>query len=263
MNSTSWEQLPLDLASPRCVTETEISPPGAVRPDEIEAHRKRVLGYLTMRLPDPVDLVFTNNRSTMISVQRKRGRLAVRLHRLFRHADETILSHLSNYLISPKKIDSLVLDRFIARHQEEIVAPRPKPLSDLAPQGKHHDLQKILNTVNREYFKGNATVRIGWGNAPRRRVNRRRRRSMSRALATYYYNTRTIRVSPVLDAKNVPTYVIEWIVYHELLHHVLPIKKIGGKHIYHSKQFRALERAFVHYEKAKAWEESHLDQLLL
>jgi hypothetical protein len=263
MTGARWEQLNLDLAAQRRVTEEEKYRRGSDSPEKIEAHRKRVLGYLTMRLPDPVDLVFTDNRSTMISFQRKRGRFAVRLHRLFRHADNTVLNHLSNYLISPKKIDSLALDQFIARHQGEIATPQSEPPGDLDTKGRYHDLQEILDAVNRDYFKGSATVRIGWGNAPRRRANRRRRRSFSRALATYYYNTRTIRVSPVLDAENVPAYVIEWIVYHELLHHVLPIKKIGGKHIYHSKQFRALERAFVHYEKAKAWEEAHLEQLLL
>ncbi len=215
-----------------------------------------------MRLPDPVDLVFTNNRSTMISFRRKRGRLAVRLHRLFRHADDLVLNHLSNYLISPTRLDSQVLDRFIAGYRSEIEERPEETAVPLRTRGRFHDLGTILKKVSDEYFQGSVTVRIGWGNRPRRRTRNRKRRSVSRALATYYYNLETIKVSPVLDAENVPAYVVEWIVYHELLHHVLPIKKIGGRHLYHTRQFRALERAFVHYDKARRWEKSHLKQLL-
>ena len=165
-------------------------------------------------------------------------------------------------LISPTKLDSKVLDHFIASHRGEIEERRSASTEPLSTKGRFHDLQKILDGVNSKYFKGSVTVLIGWGNRPRRRARKRARRSYSRALATYYYNSHTIKVSPVLDAENVPRYVVEWIVYHELLHHVLPIKKIAGKHVYHTRQFRALERAFVDYERAKAWEESHLTQLL-
>ena len=90
----------------------------------------------------------------------------------------------------------------------------------------------------------------------------RLRRSVSRALATYNYDTRTIRVSPVLDAPFVPAYVLQWVVYHELLHHLLPVTRSGGRFRYHTHQFRLYERAFRQYEEAKKWEKEHLEQLL-
>lgn len=268
MGIAGWKQLDLIFAHTWDERKKTVAPSGIRDDTEMDAHRRRVLGYLTMRLTDPVDLVFTNNRSTMISFRRAKGRLLVRLHRMFRHADGVVLNHLSSYLMSPKKIDSHVLNQFIAQHRDEIRRVEAEvrtdtPLSPLLTEGRYFDLKEVFDRVNKTYFGGRLDVRIGWGGAPRKRRGRRSRHTVSRALATYYYNERMVKVSPVLDSRNVPIYVIDWIVYHELLHHVLPVKKIGGKHIYHSHRFRALERAFVHYEKAKAWEASHIDQLLL
>lgn len=88
-------------------------------------------------------------------------------------------------------------------------------------------------------------------------------RTLSRALATYNYDDQAIRVSPVLDTKDVPDYVIDWIVYHEVLHHVLPVEESsGGRRLYHTRKFKLLERAFADFEKAKKWEQKHLERLL-
>ncbi len=259
MMGPNWRQLDLQFSSEGA---SAISTPPKLL-SETESHRRRIVGYLTIKMPDPVDLVFTNNRSTMISFRRRRGRYALRLHRLFRHADERLLDHLSRYLTSPKKSDSVELDRFIAAHQEEIDRKRPPLRKTLSTEGETHDLQAILQSVCKTYFNGNVEVRIGWGRRPRRsRTARKRKRIISRALATYNFETRTILVCPVLDAPNVPRYVLEWIVYHEVLHHVLPIQESGGRRRYHTRQFRLLERAFIQYEAAKHWEENHLDQLL-
>jgi predicted metal-dependent hydrolase len=181
---------------------------------------------------------------------------------MFRHAEPPMLDHLANFMLSKKIADSTAIDSFIATHRDEIRRTRKQRISTLVTDGRHFDLKEVLDRVVARYFGGRADVRIGWGNAPRRLHKRRRTKSFSRALATYSYDDGVIRVSPVLDAENVPSYVIDWIVYHELLHHVLPVMKSGAKHIYHSAKFRSLERGFEHYEKAKAWEETHMEQLL-
>ena len=260
MRRTQWRQLDFQF-------QRSGRPPQALTSDspaQLEAHRRRIVGYLTVKMPDPVDVVFTNNRSTMISFRHRQGRFSLRLHRLFRHADEIVLDHLSRYIVSPEKSDSQELDRFIVSHQDEIDRTHSTRKEKLKSKGRTHDLEEVLTQVCETYFKGSIDVHIGWGDPPRQRVrSRQRKRTISRALATYNYDTRTIRVSPVLDAPNVPTYVVQWVVYHELLHHVLPVKETGGRHRYHTRQFRILERAFTHYEEAKKWEESHLEQLLL
>jgi predicted metal-dependent hydrolase len=234
--------------------------------DTLDAHRRRISGYLTMRLPEPVDLVFTDNRSTMISFRKQKGRLSIRLHHMFRHADQTVLELLARYLSKRDLLSSKALEQFIASHQTEIRrGPSGRRLrrSPRSPQGNHHDLSVVLDRVSKTYFAGKVDVRIEWARAPaRRRVRHRRRKTISRALATYCFDDKTIRVSPILDAPFVPDYMLEWVIYHEVLHHVLPVEEHRGRRRYHTTQFRALERGFNHYEKAQAWETAHLDELL-
>ncbi len=254
MSGIVWQQTELDFG---VTDKTEL--PTAL---DMDAHCRRIAGHLTVRLPEPVDVVFTNNRSTMVSFKNRGGRINVRLHRLFRHAGAGLLDFLALYLGKRDKAASLVIDKFIAAHKDEICSPihsKPKPLRH---EGSHYNLLSILNRVNKTYFDSKAEVLIGWGRAPNRR-RKRRRRTMSRALATYSFDQRTIRVNPVLDASDIPEYILEWIVYHELLHHVLPVEENGGKRRYHTRRFKALERAFIRYEEAKTWERVHLDRLLL
>lgn len=253
-----WTQL--DLFAKSAAPRPDSSKPPFCTDTE-EAHRHRIIGYLSFQLPAPVDLVFTNNRSTMISYSLRQGRYQIRLHRLFRHADEFVLKALARFIVGRKHNTSQILDDFIAAHRDEIQASRRERPRQLKEQGVHHDLKAYLRKVADTYFGGYADVRIGWTRLNRRKT-RRRSRTVSRALATYSYEDRTIRVSPILDAANVPSYVVEWIIYHELLHHVLPVKQVGGKNQYHTAQFRALERAFKDFERAKKWEAEHLEQLL-
>ncbi|MDJ0766438.1 MAG: hypothetical protein QNJ97_25915 [Myxococcota bacterium] len=227
----------------------------------LEAHKRRIAGYLTVLMPEPVDVIFTNNRSTMVSFKRRGGRLIIRMHRLFRHADPEILDALALYIGKREKSASQKLDQFIVRYQHEIHSPAKTRQTRVTSAGQHHDLSAVLNKVSGTYFGGKVDVRIGWGRSPTCR-RRRRTRSVSRALATYSFDDSTIRVSPILDAADVPGFVVEWVVYHEVLHHVLPVEEIGGKRRYHTEQFRSLERAFVHYDAAKAWEKQHLNRLL-
>ena len=237
----------------------ERSPENGV--DELEIHRRRIEGYLSFRMPEPVDVVFTNNRSTMISFKRRAGRYAIRLHRLFRHADQEILESLALYLVSNDKVASQILDKYISLKKDEICSATRSRIKTLRTKGKYYDLSEILKRVSLTYFGGEVDVSIGWGRRPRRH-KRRRGQTMSRALATYDYGDRVIRVSPVLDGKAIPEFILDWIVYHEILHHVLPVEVSGGRKRYHTQRFRALERAFVRYEDAKAWENANLEMLL-
>jgi hypothetical protein len=45
-----------------------------------------------------------------------------------------------------------------------------------------------------------------------------------------------------------------YIVYHEMLHADLGIEHNGGRHSYHSREFKRREKLFKHYERSLAWE---------
>lgn len=225
-------------------------------------HQKRVSSFLSMVLQDDVSVIFTDNRTTMISFKRRSGVLNVRLHKMFQHADDIVLKALSVFIRGiPSIRASKKLDEFIKSNQTQIrsrTKPRRQPVY---PEGEHFDLNEVLARVSERYFAGATDgVHIGWGRLRKRRG--RRTRTRSRALATYCFEDTTIRVNPVLDSNKVPAYIIDWVVYHELLHHILPVEKSGSRKRYHTEKFRALERAYPQYEAARLWEQQNLDWLL-
>ncbi len=98
---------------------------------------------------------------------------------------------------------------------------------------------------------------ITWGSAPTVTLPRQ-----SIKLGSYSADARLIRIHPALDQRRVPSYFVEWIVFHELLHHLHGIVRHEGKRCVHTPAFCADERRFPDYLRATAWERENLDMLL-
>ncbi|MGH8068398.1 MAG: hypothetical protein ACRERE_24810 [Candidatus Entotheonellia bacterium] len=123
-------------------------------------------------------------------------------------------------------------------------------------RGRHHDLEAILGGLRARYFPDCAEVRIRWG----RWGGRARPRSMR--FGAYLPDAQSIRIHPALDQAFVPRYFVEFIVYHELLHRVIPPVRVNGRHQIHSPAFRRREREFPAYAEAIAWRQRSLRRLL-
>jgi hypothetical protein len=129
----------------------------------------------------------------------------------------------------------------------------------LRTRGEVHDLVEILGELNNEYFGGVlANVLITWGRKSRPPNGARH----SIKLGSYSAVERLIRIHPVLDRSWVPRYFVKYIVFHELLHHVMPEVRVGSRTMLHPAAFLRREREFRHFERAVAWERRHIDRLL-
>src|SRR5205823_2555535 len=109
-----------------------------------------------------------------------------------------------------------------------------------------------------------------------RRAKDAKRARATIKLGSYTANERLIRVHPALDRAWVPRYFVAYIVYHEMLHHVIPARsrdaqgrRVGaaggaaaGRRDLHPLEFREREKAFRHYERALRWEGQHIARLL-
>jgi hypothetical protein len=73
---------------------------------------------------------------------------------------------------------------------------------------------------------------------------------------------RLIRVHPALDRAWVPRYFVSYIIYHEMIHHVVPAVSVGGKKVLHPPAFEQRERMFRDFDRALAWEQAHVRRLL-
>ena len=113
----------------------------------------------------------------------------------------------------------------------------------LNPLGKQRDLLAVFNYVNSTYFKGaivNPT--LAWTDE-----------SPATRLGYYFGPINLLAVNSVFDSERVPRYVLEFVVYHELLHHVDAESGRRTKRVHHTKRFREQERRFTSWADAEKW----------
>jgi predicted metal-dependent hydrolase len=253
-------QIAFDFAAPA----SQPAAPRATEPENqavsASARAAELERALRARVGLPLRLTITDNRRTMLSLKRRHGTegVEVRLHHMFLHGDPSLWSALSDYLFDGERSAAQIIGRYIERHRERIRRELRRPIA-LYTTGVHHDLAEIYAAVNRQYFADRVEAHITWGRDPAKRKQRSRR---SIKLGSYTSRDRLIRVHPALDASFVPRFFIEYIVYHEMLHHVLPPKLQSGRRELHGPTFKAREREFHHYDAALRWEREHLDRLL-
>ncbi|MDX1692520.1 MAG: hypothetical protein R3208_02070 [Ketobacteraceae bacterium] len=67
--------------------------------------------------------------------------------------------------------------------------------------------------------------------------------------ACYYPETRTIAIHPHLSQRNVPQFVLRYLIYHECCHQIVP----SDNHQQHSDAFMDLEKEAPHRQRAIDW----------
>ena len=114
----------------------------------------------------------------------------------------------------------------------------PKTLSDPL-------LDESFNRVNEKYFAGFVEKpNFVWGSASRA------------TLGTYDYKTDTVRISSVLRVA--PQHLLDYVVYHELLHKKLKFHSTGGRSFHHTSNFREMEHSFENFSKVESDLKSYL-----
>jgi len=224
--------------------------------------RVQAAGALADSLSDLVGervrLVVHDNRSTMVSFRRDGGYLHYRVHHMFLDAPQEVVHALAAFagpgrMAARRRDAGGRIDAYVRDHRGRIGAPRP---ARLTAQGRVHDLQAIFDRLNAEHFGGTVEARIGWG--PNRGLGRRR----TIKTGVYVQDSRTIRIHPALDRAEVPEPYVAAVVFHEMLHQVVPALERNGRRVVHGPEFRRRERAYPDHQLAKRWEEEHLSLLL-
>ena len=116
------------------------------------------------------------------------------------------------------------------------------------PEHAVNYLESLSADVYRSYFSRYPPLRVRWG----QQIARKRRRSIR--LGSYNHVTTEIRIQPLLKSPQIPAYVIQSIIHHEYLHHVL-----GANH---NRRFHAKERQFLYHREAQEWIRRNLFLLL-
>jgi hypothetical protein len=221
-----------------------------------EGARQALERKLRTAFPGAVILSITDNRHSIITHRVQRGTLLARVHHMFLDAPAQVVDALVRYITRGDRDASATLGDYIDANGFRLA--RRKRNAPLVAKGKCHDLLRLLQELNGRYFDDAVNALITWGKRPRTKVERRK----SIKLGSYSAVDRLIRVHPGLDRTWVPRYFVAYIVYHEMLHHVIPGSRGLGRVNLHPPEFKERERGFRHFDRAIDWEKRHVTRLL-
>jgi len=96
-------------------------------------------------------------------------------------------------------------------------------------------LEDSFTRINEKFFSGEMDKpNLIWGD------------QSFRTLGKYEYNTNTITISRIFQESD--SILLDYIMYHEMLHKKHQFKANNGRHLYHSSAFRADEAKFPNQE---------------
>jgi hypothetical protein len=118
-------------------------------------------------------------------------------------------------------------------------------------KGEVYDLDVIFERINLLYFQNSIPKPVlTWSS-----------RKTFRILGHHDSTHETIVISKSLDGKKVPSFVVEYVVFHEMLHIHHPTTHRNGRRYNHTPAFRRDERKFAFFDEAEKWIESNVKNL--
>ena len=207
--------------------------------DEIRRELQQLAGI-------PLQIVFTDNASSMLSYRKESPHTIVRMHRMFLAADDAVLAEIAAF-IRNRRASTPHMRAFIRANGHLVRAPRQRSLN-IITTGRVHDLAELFAELNEQYFSGDITSTITWSSrAPQFGVRKRN-------LGCYDRRKDLIRISRYLDRMAVPRYYVAYVVYHEMLHAAIGVRQKNGRCLIHTSEFKKREELFHDYGRAIAWE---------
>ncbi len=190
---------------------------------------------------------FADFRST---IRFRNGRVLVRISDLLSAAPALVLEALAELLLAklfrvpPSREARECYRAYIStpafRRRIDNVRRQRGTKRLLPPRGRCYDLVEIFAKLNRKFFGEEfPPPRLGWS------------QKRSRTHLGHYDSAHgTITISRWLDSPWVPRFVVEFLVFHEMLHILFPEKRRGHRRVLHSTQFREAEKIFPAYDQA-------------
>lgn len=165
----------------------------------------------------------------------------------FIHAPDDILESLLQLGVNAADKSALTRVRKYAKTPEfKRTNTELAKIDDLVEQnalGQHQNLLEIFGRVKNQYFDPSFTQpRLTWNKT-----------LTYNKYGHYIPASDTVMISMSLDAPDTPDYVLDFVMYHELLHKAFGFRGNQSRLYAHHKAFRQKEKQFPHYEQAQAY----------
>ncbi len=162
-------------------------------------------------------------------------------------ADESVFTALAHVIRFGKSAETTqVISQFSCSEEfSEILLAMDLLVGEMADasQGHVYNLDHIFDRVNRSYFQETLSKpQLVWSQA-----------FTQRKYGHYEPSRDRVVLSCTLDDQRVPSKVVEFVMYHELLHKHQGETWVNGRQRVHTPVFRREERKFKHYDLAQAF----------
>lgn len=213
-------------------------------------HRRRIIGYLNRYLgAGRFSLQIYPYSTSIYSIRAQSGTFEIRLHEALDLMTDTDCRNFAQYIAGRRWKD---LKRLLKNYQDttpgymemcrffrEIKAAKA---AENDTEGSVYDLEAVFQACNVRNFGGKMQRPEGlrWS----ARVNHS-------TMGSYNLRSDTVMINRGLDSRKVPAYVLDFVMYHELLHKLLGIETSGSRNRAHTPEFRKLEQAHPDYQHAQ------------
>jgi len=201
--------------------------------------------------PPHFQVEFYPYSSLVLTIRRREESVYVRFSDLLKRAPFEVLEGAAALLLSRvyrRKVPRALVQQYLEYARSDRVrgrinqmrSRRVRRVPTLA-QGRHHDLATLFQQLNQRYFGGQLErPHIGWST-----------RSWRRQFGCYDPGPNQIVLNRRMDGPGIPQFVVEYVLYHEMLHVKHPTRRSGCSLLSHSPEFRAEEKRFAQFKIAR------------
>ncbi len=213
----------------------------------------RVFRELKPRTAVPaIRIHFRKYANANAQIKLANGQLELRLADTLALAPEPVMEALAWILLSKlfrRPIPKAMNERYrrylnhkdVRKDLEQVRRARGRKQIE-SPQGECYNLDDIFDQLNFHYFFGlMAKPALGWSPNASRTM-----------LGHYDPSHHAIVLSRVLDRPQVREVVVEYVMFHEMLHLRHPVEHRGVRRCVHTKAFKEAEKQFERLAEAKA-----------
>jgi hypothetical protein len=201
--------------------------------------------------PPRFEVEFYAYSSLVLTIRRREELVLVRFSDLLKRAPLEVLEAAAALLLSrvyrrraPRALVAPYLEYArsgrVRRRIDRMRRRRVRPVPTLA-QGRHHDLAQLFDCLNHQYFAGELTrPHIAWST-----------RNWRRQFGCYDPGPNQIVLNRRMDRPGIPQFVVEYVLFHEMLHVKHPTRRSGCSLLSHSPEFRREEKRFAQFKIAR------------
>jgi hypothetical protein len=183
--------------------------------------------------------------------------IRIKVSRYFINAPVTVLEILAIILLAKVyriKVDPEMKKRYnvyALQLRRQLAPVKKRSLFHYNAQGSYFNLEETFHEINSIYFNSQVIVKhLGWS-----------KHNSYRRLGFYDHNRGLLVISKIFDSEKVPPEVIKYLLYHEMLHVVIPVEETKLRRQIHTAKFRKMERQFPNFQKINLWIKKNLHKL--